>query len=348
MSSVPPLSVQVVPDRNWPDISAAFEDLTYEQSLTYGLAAARRIGAEATFVTLSEPGGNAVAAACLRVKRIPGLRRGIAWIAAGPLMLRRGRAAPDGDSIAAILDALRSHARNTGHVLRLRFPASTRLDTALLDSMAAREGFAVTDKSPRYRTVIADCGKDEAALMSALHGKWRNPLRNALKAGLELDCAPFAECRDRFDSLYREVRHLKGFNPDIPPEFYYALDGPDFDHEVLFARKDGSDIGAMTIGRAGQNGVYLFGATPETGRRLNAGHYLMWQAILRCRDLGLGALDLGGIDPVANPSVTRFKQRTGGTELSAAGPYEYRPPGAASLLIGVAETLHTHIRRLRS
>ena len=45
-------------------------------------------------------------------------------------------------------------------------------------------------------------------------------------------------------------------------------------------------------------------------------------------------VDLGGIDPDANPDVTRFKRRTGGLELAAPGPFEARPARMLSGLIG--------------
>jgi len=193
--------------------------------------------------------------------------------------------------------------------------------------------------------VLIDPDQNEDRLMKGLHGKWRNPLRNALKAELQLETGPIHALSDRFSRLYEPVRDAKGFQPDIPPEFYYQLAGPDFDHDVLIARKDGEDVGAMTIGVSGPNATYLFGATSDAGRRLNAGHYLMWQAMLYCRDRGLKCFDLGGIDAEANPSVTRFKQRTGGADRTAAGPYESRPNGAGTALITLAETLH---RKLKS
>ena len=342
-----PLTLQTVAPADWPGISAAFRDLTYEQSLTYAAAAAARIGAEAQFVALMDPSGQPVAAACLRIKRIPGLGRGIAWIAAGPLVQRRGQPDANPGDLREILAALRTHAQSTGHILRLRFPALAEYDVAALGQLAAKEGFAPTTRAASYHTVIVDCDQDEDTLMRALHGKWRNPLRNALKAGLELEHLPIQEGADRFDMLYREVQAVKGFDPDIPPAFYYALKGADFTHEALIARKDGVDIAGMTIGRAGENAVYLFGATSDAGRRLNAGHYLMWQSILRCRALGVKTLDLGGIDPDANPSVTRFKQRTGGAGTAAAGPFEFRPAGFTSALIGVAEAAHTRMKALR-
>ena len=334
----------VVAHQDWPDLSAAFSDLTFEQSLTYACAAAERIGAEAQFIAISDPDGQPVAAACLRIKRVPGLGRGIAWIAAGPMMQHRDRPPPGPDEIRAILAALRAHALKTGHILRLRLPAPPQHDITTMDQLAAQEGFHPTDRSTPYQTVIVNCAQDEETLMRSLHGKWRNPLRNALKAGIELECLPIADCSDRFHLLYQEVQAAKGFAPDIPPEFYYSLEGRDFSHEVLIARKDGTDIAAMTIGRTAGNAVYLFGATAEAGRRLNAGHYLMWQAILHCRELGMECLDLGGIDPVSNPSVTRFKLRTGGTDITAPGPYEFRPSGICTALVGAAETLHARIK----
>ncbi len=329
----------VVPE-DWPSLSGGFTDLTYEQSLTYAQAAAGRIGATNEFVGLYDEQGTPVAAACLRIKRIPVLNRGIAWVAAGPMTQPMGRDAPDADTTCDILSGLRRYAHSSGHILRLRFPVvATPADEAI-----ARAGFRPTDRTTKYRTVLINPCQDDEALMRALHGKWRNPLRNALKAGIELETGPIAELRERFHRLYEQVQTAKGFQPDIPPDFYYPLAGPDFRHDVLIACKDGTDIGAMTIGRSGPNAVYLFGATSEAGRRLNAGHYLMWQAMLYCRDRGSTCFDLGGIDQDANPSVTRFKLRTGGTETTAAGPYEAWPNGPAAGLIGLAETLHGRLK----
>ena len=329
---------------DWPEISSAFHDLTYEQSLTYAQAAANRIGAQARFLCLEDAQGTPVAAACLRIKQVPVLNRGVAWIAAGPLTCRHDHARPDPVRLQAILAALRDHVHEDGHVLRLRFPAPALHDTEALTDLALREGFAPTDHSPPYQTVLVDLETDEEALMKALHGKWRNPLRNALKAGLELETGPIATLSKRFHVLYEQVQAVKGFRPNIPPEFYYPLSGPDFDHEVLIARKDGADVGAMTIGHAGSNAIYLFGATTDAGRGLNAGHYLMWQAMLHCRARGAKYLDLGGIDPDMNPSVTRFKQRTGGMDVTAPGPYEAWPKGLTGRLIGLAETLHGKLK----
>lgn len=343
-----PLSVRVLSPSEWPACSAAFLDLTYEHSLTYAHAAANRIGADPQFVLLTTSSGKPVACACLRIKRIPGLGRGIAWIAAGPLVQHVDQPDPGLETLRAVLTALRAHATETGHILRLRFPIVARHDVSALDQLAIEEGFSHSDRSPSYRTILIDCNQDKDTLMHNLHGKWRNPLRNALKSKMVLDIIPIANAHERFHALYQEVQAAKGFQPDIPPEFYYTLKGLDFTHEVLFAQHDGIDIGGMTIGRSGTNAVYLFGATSEAGRRLNAGHYLMWHSILRCKELGMKWYDLGGIDPESNPTVTRFKQRVGGADLQAAGPYEFQHKGRISRMIRAAEALHVRLKGRRA
>ena len=341
------LTLRPVAAADWPAVSGAFQDLTYEQTLTYSRAAAARIGAKSEYVAVEDGAGKVVAAACLRIKLVPGLGRGIAWVAAGPLMHRLDEDPPDPGTVASILEGLRKHVTKAGHVLRMRMPALPGQDIAALDGLAERAGYQRTDRSAVYRSIAIDLSQDQEALMAGLHGKWRNPLRNALKAGLKLESGPITELSERFHALYVQVQQAKGFQPDIPPDFYYSLEGQDFDHDVIIARADGTDQGAMTLGRAGRSAIYLFGATTETGRRLNAGHFLMWQAMLWAKERGSQWLDLGGIDDTANPSVARFKHRTGGSEIIAPGPYEARPKGASAALILGAEAAHSWLKARR-
>jgi len=336
--------IRTVAPADWPRLGSGFRDLTFEQSVTYGQAAAARIGGTAEFVAVDNAQGQTVAAACIRIKCVPGLGRGIAWIVSGPLTARHDAPDPKPEDLCAILAALRSHVHHAGHILRLRLPAIPGHDPAVIDALAAGEGFAPTFRAAGYRSVAIDLSADQDSLMAALHGKWRNPLRNALKAGLSVDHGPIAQLSGRFHVLYEDVQQSKGFHPDIPPEFFYPLKGPDFSHDTLIAHREGIDLAGITLGRAGMTATYLFGATTDAGRKVNAGHFLMWQAILYGRAHGLRWLDLGGIDTEENPSVARFKLRTGGHEVAGAGPYEARPPGIASALVIAAERLHRHLK----
>ena len=333
------LVLSVLSPEEWPRIGGSFADLEAVQTATYAEAAAERIGARTEYVVVRNGSGTVRAAACLRIRQVPGLGSGIAWIASGPLTQPIAGPGPGEEELGAILGLLRDHARASGHVLRLRLPVIAGHDPDGIARLAAAQGFVPTTRAQSYRTILIDLRQSEEALLAGLHGKWRNALRGALRAGLSVDCMPFGSAPARFRALYGETKAAKGFSVDIPPEFYENLEGPDFRHDLLIATRDGTDLAAFSIGRAGSTMVYLFGGTSAAGRSVNAGHFVMWQAMLHSRAEGVATLDLGGIDPEANPTVARFKQRTGGADVRAF-PWEYRPLGLRPALVGLAENLH--------
>ncbi len=338
------LRVRDIPCEDWSAIAGGFGDFSFEQSATYSRAAARRIGAELRFLTIGE-GDRVVACACVRIKSIPGLGRGIAWIASGPLMVPLEGPAPEPHQVIAVLTALREKlAVQDGHILRLRLPGAAFHDVEMLDAQAGEAGFQPSDRAPTYRSVAIDVTKDDEALMKGFAGKWRTDLRYALKSDLGLERGRDAGMQARFMALFREVQQAKGFSPDITPEFHFDLNGDDYAWEVLIATKDGQDIAGLVIGWSGTTAVYLFGATAEAGRKLRAGYFLTWSGLGLARGRGMRWYDMGGIDEEANPSVARFKRRMNGQAVLSPGPYEARAPGLTSSFILRLEALRTKLK----
>lgn len=326
---------------DWPACAGRFHDLGFEQSLTYALASARRIGARPQFLVV-EQAGHPVAAAAMRIKRVPGLGRGIAWCPAGPLLLPKQGLKAD---LGLILQSLhRQVAQQDGHILRLRLSGLALLDVDQVRKTAAAAGFAPTGRAPLYRSVAMDLRLAEPALLQRLDGKWRTDLRYALKSGLGLDQGNSAALQARFLALYRSVQTTKGFAPDISPEFHFALSGPDYGLDILIATKDGQDLGGVVIGSTGQTATYLFGATAEAGRPLRAGYFLTWAGMALARQRGLDWYDMGGIDREANPDVARFKDRMNGVPILCEA-FEARPPGLIPPLIAALETLRGRMKR---
>lgn len=340
------LALRPIAEEGWPDVAGGFADLTFEQSLTYARAAAARIGARAEYLLLEER-GQPVAAAAVRIKTVPGLGRGIAWIAAGPLLHPCGGPAPDMARIAAVLAALRAEfCTRRGHVLRLRPAGIAAHDGQTFAAAATAGGFAPAPQARPYASIAIDLGQDRETLMAALNGKWRTDLRFALKSGLALKAGTPADLGDRFLALYEKVQGIKGFRPDITPEFHFALSGPDFPREILVATREGVDLAGIVTGTAGQTTTYLFGATGAEGRRLKAGYFLTWEGIGRAQSRGLRWYDLGGVDPEANPDVARFKTRMNGMPILAE-PFEARPAGLVPELVSGLEMLRARLRQTR-
>ncbi len=338
------LELDHVPETDWPALAGGFTDLTFEQSLTYTQAAAARIGARVDYIVLKEK-GQPVAAAAVRVKMVPGLGRGIAWIASGPLLHPFDKPFPEKGQIAAILDKLRDEfSLRQGHILRVR-PAGMAANNGQVFVEAAGEiGFSPAERISSYASIAIDLKQSRDTLMAALNGKWRTDLRYAMKSDLTLEVGHTADLADRFLALYEEVQGAKGFRTEITPEFHFALSGPDFPREVLMATRERIDLAGIVVGVAGHTATYLFGATGAEGRRLKAGYFLTWEGIGWAQSGGLRWYDLGGVDPAANPDVARFKVRMNGRPILAE-PFEARPQGPVSHLIGGLEAMRARLKR---
>ncbi len=329
--------------QDWLALAPTFGDHNFEQSLTYAEAAAARVGAVSRLIAV-EDDDQVLAIANVRVKAVPGLGRGIAWIPSGPLTLRRDRPAPDADQLAEILGVLnRKIAGEMGHILRLRLPGQAPFPLEVVQAAMAGAGFRATIKARDYHSAVVDLTRTEAELMAALHAKWRSNLRHALKVGISTDTGDTPELRRRFLQLYAQLRQDKGFQVDIPPEFYFGLTQSDLKLEILIVHKDGADLGASVIAQVGDSAVYAFAATPDVGRDLRAGYFLTWESIGRARAMGARQLDLGGIDPGGeNATVARFKVRINAAPF-ATQAYEASGGGPVARLILGLEALHRRV-----
>ena len=312
------VTLEEVPVEDWPALAAGFSDLTYEQDMAYVAAGARRVGARVRAFGI-RCGDSAIGAACLRVKAVPGLGRGIAYLSAGPL-LGRGPAEEAPERAAAVLGALRERlVAGEGHLLRLRLPATAE---GLAEADVLRAGFAATDRSHSYRTVLIDLGPDMEALRKGLHSKWRYELRRAEAEGLEIVVGRDRGMVKRFLALYRAMREFKSFEESFDPVFLLDMAGTEFDFEVRIACHGGVDVGGHVTAFTPACATYLFGATTEAGRGLRAGYALGWDAVAGAHARGARWFDLGGVDKATNASGHTFKIRTGGRETAALGPCE--------------------------
>lgn len=337
------LSVREIAHTDWPAHAQRFRDLSFEQSLTYGRAATARIGGKLRCLVL-ERDGQLVAAAQVRIKALPVLGRGIAWIASGPLLLPLGGPIPEPAVIAEVFAALRAElALRQGHILRLRLPGIAFHDRDEIAAIAKATGFDPTSRVSIYRSIGIDLTQDQTVLMSNLNGKWRTDLRYAQKSGLTLETGFSQDMQARFLVLFRDIQAAKGFAPDITPQFHFALSGPDLSYDILIITKNGRDLAGIVIGTSGRCTVYLFGATAETGRTLRAGYLLTWEGIRLAQRRGMNWYDLGGVDSDENPDVARFKVRMNGRKIDAAGPYETH---SGSPLAHLIKALEAHYAKL--
>ena len=93
-----------------------------------------------------------------------------------------------------------------------------------------------------------------------------------------------------------------------------------------------------TIGSAiGDRGIYLLGATGETGMKQKSAYLSQWKMILWLHERVCRWFDLGGIDPENNPGVYHFKVGMSSMDVSHIGQYEANTSTISSLAVGLAE-----------
>lgn len=158
----------------------------------------------------------------------------------------------------------------------------------------------------------------------AMHGKWRNRLRAAERAGLEVTArAPTPA--DLTTLLHREAaQQRKNCYRNLPPGFIAAWAKSGSTHIRLFrARIKGEPVAEMLFLDHPPGATYTIGWTNAAGRTASAHNLLLWRAMIHFAAIGHQRLDLGSLDTVNAPGLARFKLGCGAQAraLGATGPW---------------------------
>lgn len=313
---------------SWSAVLAQFSDATIYQTWAYG---AVRWGAHRLSHLVLRSDGQVLAAAQLRIARLPLLPAGVAYLRWGPLCEIQGQ--PFEPAVAAEMVARLccEYVKRRGLALQIiphAFSASNR--ATALQAAFTRSGFHPEPSLGHYRTILVDLHPVSEVVRKRLDGKWRNQLNRAEKNGLVLDVSDGREAYLEFVRLYDAMWERKQFATSVDVgEFgrIQELLSASARMQTFLARKDGEAIGALVCSQMGDTAIYLLGATNERGRELKAAYFLQWQAMLWLKERGACRYDLGGIDPETNPGGYHFKRGFGGDEVSRVPPHSL--PGGA-------------------
>src|SRR5262249_25543684 len=138
-----PATAQVVHlDRAaWESCVREFDDYSYRQSWAYGVALARKRGATSEHVAI-RCGDETIALADVRIKRLPLIGGGLAYISGGPMVRGLDGSRAELDRLDLALDALvREFVRRRGLTLRIVAPLGLAEHNAAVAERLARAGF---------------------------------------------------------------------------------------------------------------------------------------------------------------------------------------------------------------
>ncbi len=333
----------------WRDAARRFADYSYRQSWPYAQRMARDSGSRVDFLVI-ERDGEIVGAASVRVKQVPILGGGVAYVAGGPLVRRWGEAQARESEVRSCLEVLTNrYVRREGRTLRIQFPLSAS-GSGPLESASAWMGMQKSNSLRPYRTIGVDLSGTSEEIRARLHQKWRNQLNAGLRKALRLDVGDRDEHFARFGVLFNDMLQRKGFDSRIRPELFHEIQAEADEAErtsVLLAHAEGEDVAGIMVSFLGDAPVYLLGATATAGMQLKAAYVLQWEAMRMAKEKGCRHYDLGGIDPEGNPGVHHFKEGFGGADIHALGPMELEPGGIRSVITTLGEHAYRRLMALR-
>lgn len=337
-------TVQLVDCETWRRLTAGFRDYNYRQVWEFGVACAARVGARSEHVAVHE-NGDLAGLADVRVKSLPVIGSGIAYINGGPLV-RRGEAC-DTERLRAVLSALGAeYVDRRGLVLRIAPPPGPVEHTAAFTA----SGYVPSDRLPAYRTILLPIDRPLEDVRGGLSQKWRNNLKRAEAETVEVRSALDAQACATFADLYDRFRDATHFDVALDARFYAQRQmelPPDERFHLSLAYANGELIAGHLCSILGDTAVVLLRAGTAAAREHRAAYLLQWYALGVAQQRGCRWYDLGGIDPEGNPGVYAFKAGLGGVDVTAPGPFECRPTRLAGAVVGAAERAYRGLRALR-
>ncbi|MEM1329462.1 MAG: GNAT family N-acetyltransferase [Planctomycetota bacterium] len=338
-----------VPADAWDNLARGFADHSYRQLSAYSNACNDRFGARSERVALYDDQGTAIAASEVRIKAVPGIGSGLAYASAGPLC-RRAEATDEEslDAMRSMLVAMReAYAERRSLILRVQCPLGPEEWNSASQAVLRELGFGPSDYPRAYRTICIDTRPSLDGIRASFHKGWRKMLRRGETRGLEAEVGDGPELFAAATELHRALMDRKGFTVELDAGFYERVQERlvgDDRMTMIVVRSEGEIVGMNLVSALGDTLAGIVGASTATGAKLSGAYLLEWMAIELAHERGLRCYDMGGFDPDDNPGVADFKRRTGGADISSAGPAQFVPSGVRPR---IAQSLESAVRRVR-
>jgi hypothetical protein len=174
-----------------------------------------------------------------------------------------------------------------------------------------------------WRSSVVDCTRGADELRSALDKRWRNCLTKAERLGLTYVTGCDVALVRRFESDYASFLQEKAYATPLTPEFVRALAAALPSERALrvhVATHQGIHCGSIVTAEYHGTAEYFIGAVNASGKQVNAGQFLLWNALRDMQGRGITRFDLGGMHPDQTPKgIYHFKAGISGTPYTLIG-----------------------------
>ena len=177
---------------------------------------------------------------------------------------------------------------------------------------------------PKYHTFYFDLNQTEDEMLANFSKSWRRSLKKAEKYNIDV-VTNKDECFEELIKLYQSAKKRKqfsGLDLEIFKETNTCL--PDKDKFYFVTAILNNKLLTIDVSSCfGNVALGLFQANSEDALDCYASYIVWWNVFLYAKKTGMKYYDLGGVDPITNPTVYQYKKRMGGKEIIFEGTYDY-------------------------
>ena len=328
-------SIEKLDANDWNGILSKFDDASVYQTDIFAKYSFGGSNLEQFILTFDE---KIIAAALVRIKTVPIINKGIAYIRWAPLWQKKDSKI-DPNIFKIALDMLRQE-YVTKRKLVLRIMSNLNSKDQINSDIVLKSGYKFY--SHKSESIIIDLLKDEETLKLNLRKKWRYSLRQAEKQDLKIEIGTDESFFDKFFEIYKQMHTRKNFDENVNIENFRQINNElpnTLKLQIFICSIVGEPLSAMVTSVIGKTGIYLLGGTTKKGLELSSSYLLQWEVIKWMKSHGLRSYDLGGIDKEDNPGVYTFKSGMGGEEISFLSGFEASEGWMSKLIVNLAEKL---------
>jgi len=333
-------------DNSWYDVLRGFDDANLFQTWAFAEVAA---GRRNLCAVLLKQKGEIVAAGLVRIKRVPILGIGLAYVHRGPLWRRRG--------VERNINDLRQALRALRNEFVCKRGLTLRVHPVLFDddpfaaSILAEESFDQVQNQIRDQTILMDLTPSIDDLRKGFDHKWKQDLKRAEENHLHVTEGTDDCLVDQVIPLYEEMVSRKSFTGSKGIYKFKEIQArlpEDFKIRISLCMADEEVCAGVAWSAIGEMGVLLYAATSNAGRLCKASYLLQWKVVNHLRQQGCVCYNLNGIDPIKNPGTYRFKKRLGGShgrEVFYLGKFDASAGSLSGSLIRLRDKIRLRRRK---
>ncbi len=296
--------------------------------------------------------GGVAALAQARIKKLPFLKIGIAYVQWGPVW-RRSASEMNAETFRQAIRALRNeYVCKRGLSLRL-FPILFDDNASCFSQILDEEGFSSLGADLRGRTILMNLAPPLSELREGLSRNWKRNLKQGEQNGLDVIEGTGEELFESFIEIYKQMVTRKSFvEPNDIHQFRRIQSRlpEQFKMKIMLCRSGERICAGLIWSEMGKMGIELFAATSDAGMKSKGSYLLRWKLVEMLQRNRADIYNLNGINPEKNPGNYKFKAELAGKhgkDVHYIGRFDAHAGPVTRSCIEFGDTLRAASRTLK-